>query len=222
MIKIVCKNRIKTRVKKMVQKVIEGVLKFKNEVFPRHEELFSELATGQSPEVLMVTCADSRIEPAMITQTNPGDLFICRNAGNIVPPYQETGESNIASIEFAVAALGVQEIVVCGHTDCGAMKGAINPEGLDALPQVGGWLKHSAEAVKRAIAKNPGKEGKDLLCAVTEQNILLQLDHLKTHPYVANGLNAGKLRLHGWLYDIGAGSIYAYSDDSDAFEVLSS
>lgn len=204
-----------------MKKIVDGVLKFKTDVFPGHEGLFADLATGQSPEVLMITCADSRIDPALITQSEPGELFICRNAGNIVPPYTASAESNTASIEFAIAALGVQEIVVCGHSDCGAMKGAMNTDGLDALPHVCGWLSHSSAAVKVAKEKNPGLEGTALLREVTEQNVLLQLQHLKTHPYVAAGLAAGRLRLHGWVYDIGEGSIYAHNEETGVFELLS-
>ena len=204
-----------------MQKIVDGVLKFKNEVFPEHTGLFGELATGQSPEVLMVTCADSRIDPAMITQTNPGDLFICRNAGNIVPPYTAGGESNTASIEYAVAALGIKEIVVCGHTDCGAMKGAMNTDALTALPHVCGWLTHSDAAVKVAKENKPEAENPELLREVIEQNVVLQLQHLKTHPYVAAAMAAGKLRLHGWVYDIGEGSIYAHDDTTGSFELLS-
>jgi len=204
-----------------MEKIVDGVLKFKEDIFPEHKELFEDLASGQNPQVLFVTCADSRIDPSLITQTAPGDLFICRNAGNIVPPYTLQAESNIASIEFAVAALGVQDIVVCGHTDCGAMKGAMNPEGLDALPHVCGWVSHSSAAVKTAKAARPDLEGKALLREVTEQNVLLQLQHLKTHPYVAAGLAAGTLRLHGWVYDIGEGTIYAHSSETGHFDVLS-
>ena len=203
-----------------MQKIVDGVLKFKADVFPDHADLFSELSSGQSPEVLMVTCADSRIDPAMITQSLPGDLFMCRNAGNIVPPYSSSAEGNTASIEYAIAALGIQHIVVCGHTDCGAMKGALNPDALTALPHVCGWLENSKAAVDDAKAKHPDADDKELLSAVIEQNVLLQLAHLKTHPYVAEALEAGKLQLHGWVYDIGSGAIYSHNEDSGAFEPL--
>ena len=201
-----------------MDKVLDGVLAFKENIYPEYRELFSDLAGGQSPEVLLVTCADSRIDPALITQTYPGDLFICRNAGNIVPPYGPDAEGNVASIEFAVAALGVKHIVVCGHSDCGAMKGAMNPEGLDALPHVCGWVGHSAAAVDAAKAAKPELEGKALLKEVTEQNVLLQLQNLKTHPQVAAGLEAGKLTLHGWVYDIGEGVIFAHNEATGDFE----
>jgi len=204
----------------MMDKIVDGILKFKHEVFPERKELFADLASGQSPEVLMITCADSRIDPGMITQAEPGDLFICRNAGNIVPPHSTHTGGNTASIEFAVAVLGVTDIVVCGHTDCGAMKGAINPEALTELPHVSNWLAHSRAAVAVARRKYPNLEGKDFLKAVTEENVLLQLQHLRTHPVVAAGLAEGKITLHGWVYDIGHGEVHAYDADKDSFTAL--
>ena len=117
-----------------------GVVRFQNTVYPEKQELFERLSEGQSPEALFITCSDSRIETAMITQTEPGELFICRNAGNIVPPHTNHTGGMTASIEFSVSVLNVPHIVVCGHTECGAMKGAMNPEGLDGLPHVREWL----------------------------------------------------------------------------------
>lgn len=124
-----------------------GVVRFKNDVYPEKQDLFEELSKGQSPEALFIACSDSRVETAMITQTEPGELFICRNAGNIVPPHTEHTGGMTASIEYAVAVLKVPHIVVCGHTECGAMKGAMNPEGLDGLPHVKKWLAYSKAAV---------------------------------------------------------------------------
>ena len=125
-----------------------GVVRFQTEVFPEKQELFESLAKGQTPEALFITCSDSRIETAMLTQTDPGELFICRNAGNIVPPHTQQTGGMTASIEFAVAALKVPHIVICGHTECGAMKGAMNLPGLDSLPHVREWLGYSRAAVE--------------------------------------------------------------------------
>ncbi|WP_417449360.1 carbonic anhydrase [Kordiimonas sp.] len=200
-----------------MKKIVEGVLRFKEEVYPQRLGLFKELSSGQSPEVLMITCADSRVDPGLITQAEPGELFICRNAGNIVPPYSQHTGGNTASIEFAVGVLKISEIVVCGHTDCGAMKGAMNPDGLDGLPHVCNWLSHSHAAVHVAKEKTPNAEGTELLKSVTEQNVLLQLQHLKTHPLVAAGIAAGRIRLHGWVYDIEHGEVLAYDAAADAF-----
>lgn len=195
-----------------------GVVRFQNEVFPEKKELFERLSQGQSPEALFITCSDSRIETAMITQTDPGELFICRNAGNIVPPHTNNTGGMTASIEFATAALKVPHIVVCGHTECGAMKGAMNPEGLDALPHVREWLGYSKAAVD--IVKELGAELDDdaRMKMLLEQNVVLQLQHLRTHPAVATRLARGDLKLHGWVYDIKTGDVSAWDEESGSFE----
>jgi len=199
-----------------MEKVVSGVVKFKSSSYEERKVLFAELANGQSPEVLFITCADSRIDPNMVTQTEPGDLFIIRNAGNIVPPHSRIAGGVTASIEFAVAALGVKHIVVCGHTDCGAMKGALNPAALSDLPHVQNWLDHSRAAVEVVKAKRGQATNEELDC-ITEENVLLQLQHLRTHPAVASKLSSGEVDLHGWVYDIKHGTVSAYDDVEKAF-----
>lgn len=199
--------------------VISGVAKFQKEVFPKNKEVFQKLANGQNPEVLFITCADSRIDPNMVTQTGPGDLFICRNAGNIVPPHTTHTGGMTASIEFAVAALGVSHIIVCGHSDCGAMKGALDPDKLDALPHVQEWLGHcrcATEVVKEQV----GELTLEHLEEVTKENVLAQLQHLRTHPAVAAKVATGKVKLHGWLYDIESGSVLCYDENAGKFRLL--
>jgi carbonic anhydrase len=195
-----------------------GVVRFQQEVFPENKELFERLSLGQSPEALFITCSDSRIETAMITQTAPGELFICRNAGNIVPPHTTNTGAMTASIEFAVAALKVPHIVVCGHTECGAMKGAMSPEGLDALPHIREWLGYSKAAVD--IVREIGADLDDdaRMRLLLEQNVVLQMQHLRTHPSVATRLAVGDLRLHGWVYDIRTGDVCAYDEATRGFE----
>jgi carbonic anhydrase len=192
-----------------MKKLLEGVCKFKREVFPERRAFFSELAVGQDPRILFITCADSRIDPNLITQTVPGELFICRNAGNIVPPHERNAGGTTASIEFAVAALGVKHVVVCGHTDCGAVKGAMNPESLTSLPHVSDWLAHTRAAVAAVEARNGGLDP-DCLAELTRENVVLQMRHLMTHPAVAAAVATEKLQVHGWVYDIGKGEIQCY------------
>ncbi len=199
-------------------KFAEGVIKFQNSVYPEKKELFEKLSQGQSPEALFITCSDSRIETAMITQTDPGELFICRNAGNIVPPHTTHTGGMTASIEFAVAALNVPHIVICGHTECGAMKGAMNPEGLDALPHVKEWLSYSRAAVSVVDHMGADLSEDERMNMLLEQNVILQLNHLKTHPSVAARLAKGDLQLHGWVYDIKTGGVSAYDESSNSFE----
>lgn len=199
-----------------MEKVVSGIVRFKETAFEDRRQLFAELANGQSPEVLFITCADSRIDPNLVTQTEPGDLFICRNAGNIVPPHVKTAGGVTASIEYAVAVLGVKDIVVCGHTDCGAMKGALNTDALSDLPHVCDWLEHSRAAVEVVKACN-GRATLEELDQVTEQNVLLQLQHLRTHPTVAARISAGEVELHGWVYDIETGQVTAWDKATDKF-----
>jgi len=198
-------------------KIAAGVVHFKNEVFPEKKDLFEQLANGQSPEALFITCSDSRISPHLITQTEPGELFICRNAGNIVPPHTKATGGMTASIEYAVAVLKVPHIVICGHTGCGAMNGAMHPEGLTDLPHVAEWLGHARAAVKVVDELGTDLSDEQRMQMLIEQNVLLQLAHLKTHPFVAAAIAAGKVQLHGWVYDIRTGGVIAYDEASESF-----
>lgn len=200
-----------------MDKLISGVVKFTRKNFHEDRELFAELANGQSPEVLLITCSDSRIDPNLITQTKPGDLFICRNAGNIVPPHSSNTGGITASIEFAVEVLGVQHIVVCGHSDCGAMKGAMNPEAISHLTHVSNWLGHTAAAAARVKARHEGKLCAEHLPEMTQENVIMQLKHLETHPSVSARLATGEIELHGWVYDIAKGTVVCYDQDTASF-----
>ncbi|KPP96278.1 carbonic anhydrase [Erythrobacter sp. HL-111] len=197
-----------------------GAIKFQREVFPQKQELFERLSTGQSPEALFITCSDSRIETALITQTDPGDLFICRNAGNIVPPHTNQTGGMTASIEFAVGALRVPNIVVCGHTECGAMKGAMNRAGLDHLPHVREWLGFAQGAVDIVDALGAGMSPEEKMRMLLEQNVILQLQHLRTHPTVAVALASKAVTLHGWVYDIKTGEVSAYDAESETWQPI--
>ena len=188
-------------------KIAAGVEAFRQDGYQKRKDLYAKLAGGQSPEVLMITCSDSRISPTLITSAEPGEVFVIRNAGNIVPPYKDAGGGETATIEYAVAALKVKHIVVCGHTGCGAMAAAMDPSGLDALPQVKSWIGHADEAVSKV--KGSGGDMHALLRANAEQ----QVQHLHGHPYVKKAVEAGELTLHAWVYDIGEGQVEAHTED---------
>lgn len=198
-------------------KILRGLKRFQKHVYPRHRELFEKLALGQRPEALFVTCADSRIDPCLITQTKPGELFICRVIGNIVPRYPDAIGGVSATIEYAVGVLGVADLIVCGHTDCGVMRGVLNPAALRALPNVSAWLSH-AKAARRAVAKakqvTPSAE---LFLKLAERNVVEQLKNLRSHPSVVARLEQGNLRLHGWVYHIGTGVVTSYEARNDQF-----
>lgn len=208
-----------------MKKIIDGVKKFQVDVFPKHKRLFGELASGQSPEVLFITCSDSRIDPCLITQTKPGELFISRNAGNIVPIYKPLKSGGItASIEYAVLALNVRHVVVCGHTDCGAMKGALDTEALTSLPHTKEWIQHSFDAVDRVKVRHGcschEKLGENYLPEVIEENVIQQLTHLTSHPCIKEKMAAGLLEIHGWVYDIETGDVKILNQVDSTFSDL--
>jgi carbonic anhydrase len=200
-----------------IESILQGLKRFKKRVYPKHRDLFHKLALGQRPEALFITCADSRIDPCMLTQTQPGELFICRVIGNVVPRYPRTMGGVSATIEYAVGVLGVGDIIVCGHTDCGVMKGVLNPKTLEPLPSVTAWLRH-AQPARLAAEKSMGQlRDSEFLLALTELNVIEQLKNLRTHPSVAAHLRQGSLRLHGWVYHIGKGLVTAYNSDRKKF-----
>lgn len=200
-----------------MQKLIHGIHHFQTALFGSQRELFERLAQGQAPETLFITCSDSRINPNLLTQTDPGELFILRNAGNIVPPYGAVQGGEAATIEFAVAGLGVKDIIVCGHSHCGAMKGLLEPPPSRDFPALTQWLAH-AESTRRIVQdKYAGREGASLLNVTIQENVLAQMENLRTHPVVASGLAQGKLKLHGWVYKIETGEVFGYDAQSEQF-----
>lgn len=198
-------------------KVTRGIVRFKTEVYPQRKELFDELARGQHPEALFITCSDSRIDPNLLVQTEPGELFIIRNAGNIVPPHTNTTGGTTATIEYAVAVLEVKHIIICGHSSCGALHGVLNPEAVEHLPHVKQWLSFSKAAHQIVEEKASDLSYDEKLAMLVEENVLLQLRHLKTHPHVAAKHATGKVQLHAWTYDIGEGDVKAYDSDQKCF-----
>ena len=200
-----------------VDNILRGLKRFQKKVFPKHRELFHKLALQQRPTALFITCADSRIDPCLLTQTKPGELFLCRVIGNIVPRYPESIGGVSATIEYAVGVLGVSDVIVCGHTDCGVMKGVLNPEALKPLANVTAWLGHALPA-REALAKSDGSmTDPEYLLALTERNVVEQLKNLHTHPVVAAHLEQGILNLHGWVYHIGKGVVTTYNPRLDRF-----
>lgn len=194
-----------------IEKLLGGVSHFQKHVYPKHEELFQKLAYGQRPEALFITCADSRIDPCLLTQTKPGELFICRVIGNIVPPYPEAIGGVSATIEYAVGILRVPTVIVCGHTDCGVVRGILNPDALAGYPNVTAWLHH-AHTDRRD--PNPTPEA---LLELSEQNVIAQLQNLRSHPAVGARLAEDDLTLAGWIYHIGPGIVTAYDPEERVF-----
>jgi carbonic anhydrase len=199
--------------------LLQGAEDFSRFVFPDSQALFESLATRQTPHTLFITCADSRVSPEMITQTRPGELFVCRNIGNIVPAYGEMLGGVSAVVEFAVLALNVQQIVICGHSDCGAMKGLASGATIaEEMPTVHAWLRNAEAAKSVVMARKPDEDR--VVQAMVEENIRLQLAHLRTHPAVAGRLALGRLQVQGWVYDIGHGKVSVYDEAASAFETI--
>ncbi|OUJ13987.1 carbonic anhydrase [Acetobacter sp. DsW_063] len=194
--------------------LLRGVEHFNTQIFPQKRELFAELADGQSPTTLFIACADSRVNPTLITQSDPGELFVLRNIGNIVPAYGEMLGGVSSAIEYAVVALKVTSIIVCGHSNCGAMMALLDPDPgkLAKMPTVQSWLRNAEAARAVALAATDG--GPATVRSMAEQNVLLQIAHLRTHPSVAAALARQELILQGWFYDIGSGEVMVLDENA--------
>jgi carbonic anhydrase len=203
----------------VLEELKAGVRRFRTEVYPDNKDAYVIAASvPQKPHALVVTCADSRIDPELITQSQPGDIFVTRNVGNLVPAYGEMLGGVSAVIEYAVSALKVQHVVICGHSDCGAMKGLLNPGSLEKLPTVKSWLTNAQAALSVANSlAHKDDTPSDSLRQLTEENVLLQLQHLRTHPSVAGAIARGELTISGWVYDIGKGEVRISEDGGRVF-----
>jgi carbonic anhydrase len=208
-----------------MQRLIEGVHKFRSDQFGNYRKLFRKLSQeGQNPHTLFITCSDSRVLAELITQSKPGDLFVVKNVGNIVPPAGVTGDTNstAAAIEFAVESLRVSDIVICGHSQCGAISALLGQTKVpDELPHLRDWLKVAApvlETLKKEYAHlKPGEEKET---AAAEENVLFGLDNLHSYPCVQNRLGDGTLRLHAWFFKIASAELFAYDPETRQFTPL--
>ena len=199
----------------------DGIRRFRSTVYPERREVYRRaMSEAQHPQALVITCADSRIHPDVLTQSAPGEIFTTRNIGNMVPAYGEMMGGVSAVLEYAVSALKVKHLVVVGHTDCGAMKALLDPASVESMPTVRSWLRnaHTALSVTEALAGSGDDDTK--LRVLTEQNVLLQIQHVRTHPSVAGALAKGELTISGWVYDIAAGEVRICEDGGSTFVPL--
>ncbi len=203
-----------------MDQLFTGVHQFHSQVFRREREFYTNLAAGQHPSALFIGCSDSRVDPSIITQSGLGELFVMRNAGNIVPCYGASNGGEPATIEYAVSVLGVKDIVVCGHSGCGAIHAMLHPDSLDKLPLVKSWLNH-AEATRQIMLENyPNISGDDLVAAAVREHVLVQIENLQTHPSVAVQLQRMELTLHAWVYQMQTGEVLAYDSEDGKFTAL--
>ena len=203
-----------------MQRLIEGHKRFLKDVFPGRRSQFRLLAESQAPEFLFITCSDSRIVPDLILGTGPGDLFISRNAGNVIPVSGNDIDGTTATIEYAVEVLKVKEAIVCGHSDCGAMKAALHRQGLEHLPKASRWLRHVESAFSHRQPLNPADGEHAELTSLIRGNVIAQLMNLKAQPSVARAVAHGELGVHGWFYDILSGHVERYDEQQRRFVSL--
>jgi carbonic anhydrase len=199
-------------------KLIKGLRQFKATYVSTHRDLLEQLSHRQKPRVLFITCSDSRIVPNLITQTDVGDLFVIRNAGNIIPPYGAANGGEGATVEYAIHALEIEHIIVCGHSHCGAMKGLMQLDQLHReMPLVCDWLKH-AEATRRLVLENyPLYQGEELLEILIAENVLTQIENLRTYPIIHSRLYRGQLKIYGWVYHIETGEVLAFDPSTHTY-----
>jgi carbonic anhydrase len=201
--------------------LLSGLAHFEQNVFPQERELFQSLSAQQRPEILLLACSDSRVVPNLFMQARPGDLFVCRNAGNIAPAHGEFSGGVSATIEYAVRVLGVKHIVVCGHSDCGAMKALLHRENVAHLPAVTSWLRYAERAVDVVEHLYGDMNEADRLKMLIRENVTTQIANLMTHGCVAGPVATGKLQLHGWVFDIGEGRFDIYDQKENTFKTVS-
>jgi carbonic anhydrase len=208
-----------------VKKLLQGIVDFHKNVRPRVRDTFARLALGQAPDALLIACSDSRVAPNLFASTEPGDLFVIRNAGNIISPCGADGrsvsdESEAAAIEFSTLGLNVRDIIVCGHSECGAMRILADGRSDIAAPHLHSWLRHAKGALERIKAGD--RMGADLALQnqLSQFNVLRQLDHLRSYKVVQERLNTGTLRLHAWYFDIAEAEVLAYDERDKRFIVI--
>jgi carbonic anhydrase len=193
--------------------LLPGLRKYSQEVFPQQKPLFENLSLGQTPHTLLITCSDSRIDPNLVTQSQPGEMFVVRNAGSIIPPFGASRGGEEAAIEFAIEGLRVSNIVVCGHYHCGAMSALMGKSDIDSMPSVKEWLRH-AQSTKRRMKK---ADTEISMNEVAEENILVQVDNLKTHPAVSAALAEKRVRIFGWVYQFETGAVSIFDRQRHAY-----
>ncbi len=200
-----------------MKRLIQGVHKFQNGAFHRNRELYLKLSKQQNPHTLFVTCSDSRVIPNLITQSEPGDIFVIRNAGNMIPPYSEGVSGEGATLEYAVRALSVKEIVVCGHSECGAMRALVDPTMTEGLPLVRSWLKNASRTAEIMATQYETRPEEDRLNIAIQENVLVQLENIKTYPFIAEEIEREGINLYAWVYKIPTGEVYQFDYEVEQF-----
>jgi len=201
-----------------MKQLVTGLHTFRHQIFQQKRQLFAKLSQGQSPQVAFISCSDSRVVPGLLTQTEPGELFIIRNAGNFVPPSNTPAGGEAASLEYAVQVLKVRELIICGHSSCGAVNHLIGPDfGKSQLPLVDAWVEHGRKTRDIMEKSYPALTGSHRLNVAIQENVLVQLEHLRTYPFVEEAIQRGELEIHGWVYKIETGEVFSYDFGDQQF-----
>lgn len=208
-----------------MKKLLRGLVAYRENVLPDYRRRFEELAKGQSPDALFISCSDSRVEPSLLASTDPGDLFVMRNAGNLVPVAHPSGhstgdESEAAGIEYALAALHVRDIVVCGHSSCGAMKAVLGGDVPPGAPNLAAWLRHADAAAAKLREAGPLDPERPVYDQLSQWNVLVQLDHVRSYPIVAEHVRRGDVRLTALWFEIATGAVHAFDEDAGRYQEL--
>ncbi len=209
-----------------MKKLIEGIKDFRKRILPSSREKFAQLAKGQSPDVLFIACSDSRVAPNWFASTDPGDLFVVRNVGNLVPPAgvgpnpKLIGGSVLAAAEFSVLRLNVEHIVVCGHSECGAMHALLAEKSPEDCPYLRTWLAYAEPSLVRYKIEAALDPKLSAVNQLSQRNVLQQIEHLKSHAFIRDQVEKGKVQIHGWWFDIAKADVYAYSHQKNCFELI--
>jgi carbonic anhydrase len=204
----------------MMAQLVAGYRRFRKEVYPQQKPRLSVMASHQTPHTLFITCSDLCVAPETLTQSEPGELSICSAAGNLIPAHGAGAEGVVSAVEYAVMVLGVEQIVLCGHSDCEAMRAFLHPEKFEDLPALKSWVEHASTAIARTKQLYGHLPEGEFVERLIKENIVSQLQNLRTHPAVAVGLRNGSLRIHGWHYDIAEGAVTTYEEDRREFVPL--
>lgn len=206
-----------------MKKLLNGIVDFRKNVRPQVKDTFAQLALGQRPDTLFIACSDSRVVPNLFASTEPGDLFVIRNVGNLIPPYtadHASHGSEAAAIEFGLSNLPINEIIVCGHSECGAIGAISSGAKLPGAPALNCWLHHGQGSLEQLEAGATLGKHLERHNQLSQLNVLDQLEHLKTYPMVSEGLASGQLRLHGWYFDIKEANVYEYEASEGHFRLI--
>lgn len=208
-----------------MKKLINGIVEFRNNVQKEYREAFGRLATGLSPDTLFIVCSDSRVAVNVFASTNPGDLFVTRNVGNMIPPCGQHGVSSgdvseAAAIEFSVLTLNISNIIVCGHSECAAMRALVDARSLVKTPNLKSWLRHGEAAMAQLESGKSLDPSLSKHNQLSQLNVLQQIENVKSYPVVEKRLKEGTLNVHGWWFDIAQADVYAFEDELNRFVLI--